>query len=108
MGELIWCGRFYGGWWQNIYKEARKKILINGAPVDEPDFSAYHINMLYALKKKPIPKEYPYQLDGYEMTPDNKKFLKRAVLISLNATGKTKEEGKIIALSRLEYEVSDR
>ena len=32
-------GRFYGGWWQNIPKEARKHLLVNGKKMVELDYS---------------------------------------------------------------------
>lgn len=32
-------GRFFGGWWQEIPKKLRKRILINGKPTIEVDYS---------------------------------------------------------------------
>jgi hypothetical protein len=42
-------GRFYGGWWQNIPKEYREHISINGEPAVELDYSSFHLRMLYHL-----------------------------------------------------------
>ena len=43
-------GRFYGGWWQNISRELRPDIRINGERTIEIDFSGTHITFLYAEK----------------------------------------------------------
>lgn len=43
-------GRFYGGWWQNIPSDLRKKIIINKDYTIEIDYSGLHIYLLYALK----------------------------------------------------------
>ena len=42
-------GRFYGGWWQNIPKEYREHISINGVPAVELDYLSFHPRMLYHL-----------------------------------------------------------
>jgi hypothetical protein len=42
-------GRFYGAEYQQLNKEERKTILINGSPVCELDYSSLHIQMLYNL-----------------------------------------------------------
>ena len=68
-------GRFYGPWYQGIPKEFRERILINGSPVCEPDFSGYHPRMLYAMKGVPLPED-PYRLDGYPETEGMRSFLK--------------------------------
>ena len=39
-------GRFYRGWWQQIDKEDRYKVYINGQPTLEVDFKAFHPNLL--------------------------------------------------------------
>jgi len=103
-GKLDKGGRFYGGWWQNIPKEARKRILIDGFQVDEPDFSAYHPRILYALKRLKYPDNDPYELEGY--STDTRTFLKRLLLIMLNTTGKTQEAARRKAIKRIEYDVS--
>jgi len=40
-------GRFYGGWWQNIPKEYRANIIIDGKPTVEFDYSTIHPTILY-------------------------------------------------------------
>lgn len=42
-------GRFYGGWWEQMKKEHRPFITINGAPTVELDYSAQHPHLLYGL-----------------------------------------------------------
>ena len=95
-------GRFYGGWWQGIPKEYRKRIVINNQPTFEPDFSAYHINILYFLENIKPPKEYPYKLDGYSDSKDNIKFLKRALLVILNTKG---DNPRSTVIRRLRHEI---
>ena len=53
-------GRFYRGWWQNIPKEFRPLICINGDFTTEMDYSAIHPSLLYALEGKEMPYEDPY------------------------------------------------
>ena len=48
-------GRFYGAWWQQIPKQYRKHITINGKPVCEYDFSAIHLRLLYAKEGAAVP-----------------------------------------------------
>lgn len=49
-------GRFYGGWWQQMNKELRSDIMINGEPVIEIDFTAMHVSLLQAkVNEKPRP-----------------------------------------------------
>jgi hypothetical protein len=40
-------GRFYGPWIQNIEKELRRTIQINGNPTEEPDYKEHHAYLLY-------------------------------------------------------------
>ena len=41
-------GRFYGGWWQNIPREYRKHLVVNGKRMVELDYSNQHPSILYA------------------------------------------------------------
>lgn len=41
-------GRFYGGWWQNIPKEYRQHLAVNGKKMVELDYSNQHPTILYA------------------------------------------------------------
>jgi hypothetical protein len=86
-------GRFYGAWYQNIYKEYRDLILINGMPTAEFDYSALHPNLLYSIKKVTPPEEDLYELDGY--SDDIRKFLKAFFLRIINANSREGAKGSI-------------
>ncbi|RXV58071.1 hypothetical protein C6W92_17180 [Roseovarius sp. A46] len=65
-------GRFYGGWWQQIGEDLRKKIHINGFPTVERDFKALHINLL-SLERGVRLEGDPYDLtDGFLEGVDRK------------------------------------
>ena len=49
-GRFDHGGRYYGPWWQNVRKELRPHILINGIPTHECDYTALHIHLLYGLE----------------------------------------------------------
>ena len=50
-GRERWdCGGRAYGWWQSLPKERRGELLINGEILIEPDFSALHPTLLYAMK----------------------------------------------------------
>ncbi|SDM28834.1 hypothetical protein SAMN05216360_101446 [Methylobacterium phyllostachyos] len=69
-------GRWYG-WWQNLPKERRAELLINGEFVIEPDFAALHPTLLYALRGHVLQHD-PYALRGYERSV-GKAVLNRAI-----------------------------
>ena len=46
--ELQTGGRFYGGWWQNIPREHRQHLAVNGRSMVELDYSNQHPSILYA------------------------------------------------------------
>ena len=46
--DLITGGRFYGGWWQNIPREFRQHLAVNGKRMVELDYSNQHPSILYA------------------------------------------------------------
>ncbi len=86
-GSFKLGGRFYGPWWQNLPKELRCHILIDGQPTCECDYRAQHIYLLYSLKGVPYDSLYqdgdPYLLEGHG--PEDRAFLKKVQLIALNA-----------------------
>ena len=41
-------GRYYGGWWQNVDRDLRRRIVISDKPTVEIDYSGLHIVLLYA------------------------------------------------------------
>jgi hypothetical protein len=60
-------GRFYGPWIQNIEKELRRTIQINGNPTEEPDYKEHHAYLLYDACERLMPAE-PFILDGWPRT----------------------------------------
>jgi hypothetical protein len=46
--DLQTGGRFYGGWWQNVPREYRPYLLVNGKRMVEYDYSNQHPSILYA------------------------------------------------------------
>jgi hypothetical protein len=72
-------GRLYGQSTQNIPKELRVTITINGSPTEEPDYPSLHPQLLYALVGRHLPGD-PYDLDGWD-----RPTVKTAFNIMLNA-----------------------
>lgn len=59
-------GRFYGGWWQQLPKAHRKRLLIDGEETVELDFKTLHPRLCYHLKGQPLPREVdPYLIPGF-------------------------------------------
>jgi hypothetical protein len=86
-------GRFYGPWYQNIPKEYRRYILIDGAHALELDYSALHPNLLYYYAGADPPKGDLYELEGY--SKDTRKFLKAMFLRMINSASKADAKGSI-------------
>lgn len=87
-GDFRHGGRFYGGWWEEIPKQYRKSIVIDSRETCEVDFCGYHISMLYAMERLPIPVDDVYSLDGI---PDEARdAIKLAVQILLNTSSEKK------------------
>ncbi|MBD8909209.1 hypothetical protein MZTS_21490, partial [Methylorubrum zatmanii] len=57
-------GRWYG-WFQNLPKERRAELLINGELCIEPDFAALHPTLLYAMRGHVLQHD-PYVLRCYD------------------------------------------
>ncbi len=60
-GSFEYGGRFYGGWWQHVRKEARRWILLDGSPTIEADYRGFNPAVLLAKAGQPIPAD-PYAL----------------------------------------------
>ena len=81
-------GRFYGGWWQNIPSNLRKKIFLNTNYTVEIDYSGLHIYLLYALKGinfadlEKEPYIYPKDNDPDDLRP----ILKTMLLAAVNSS----------------------
>lgn len=76
-------GRFYGGWWQNIPKQERERLTIDGHATDEIDFPRLHITMAYARAGMQLTG------DPYDISPWPVALVKRAVNVALNARTRT-------------------
>ena len=74
-------GRSYGPVHQNISKDLRKHIRINGEPTVELDFSSMHPRMLYHLEGIDYRDNLYEACDGTYL----KKTFKQAILIAINA-----------------------
>lgn len=57
-------GRFYNGLESNASKDLRSRILINGNPTVEKDFSCMHINMLYNKENQSLKENAYNKLSG--------------------------------------------
>lgn len=81
-------GRFYGAWWIGCPSIIRKYITINGEPTIELDYSAIHINLLYALKGVNYAS---LNTDAYELKPDDpdRDLNKLILLTAYNAPSPT-------------------
>jgi len=91
-------GRFYGGWWQNIPRELRERIIIQGKPTVEIDYSAIHIVFLYA--KKGIDYfgsggDDPYKILGYPCGKNYRDLFKVILLTVLNSASATEAKKAI-------------
>ncbi len=88
-GSFDQGGRLYGGWWQNILSDYRKKIIIGGKPTVELDYSAYVFHMLY--HQRGIQCEgYPYTLDS--ISADEKPRIKKLAQILINGSKKDRDK----------------
>lgn len=89
-GDWNLNGRFYGGWWQQIGSDLRKKIHINDVPTVEVDFRALHVNILSLEHGVELGAD-PYDLDEDIFEGVDRRaqrgYLKTLVLTAINADG---------------------
>ena len=76
-------GRFYGPFWQNIPRESRPRLTINGKRTREVDFTGQHFVMMHAEVNSICPED-PYFLRGFD-TPEGRKKIKLIANIMVNA-----------------------
>ncbi|MFC1909640.1 hypothetical protein ACFLXD_07375, partial [Chloroflexota bacterium] len=87
------CGRWYqkGGLsYQQLSKEERAQILLNGSEVIELDYSAKHPHLLYTWEGQQCPSDFYERIArelGLEYNDDTKFVVKRVALSSINASG---------------------
>jgi hypothetical protein len=88
-GTMNAGGRFYRSFWQELPKALRSKLLIDGGPVAEHDYSACHLRLAhFAIGLADDHSGLAgggdkYTLDGFG--PEWRSQIKRAVQILLNA-----------------------
>ncbi len=83
-GSFRSAGRFYNGLESNASKDLRSRILINGNPTVEKDYSCLHINMLYNKNKLPLKGDAYNKVSKGD--PELRKLYKLIALLSLNST----------------------
>lgn len=78
-------GRFYGGWWQNVPKEYRTFITIDGKHTIEIDYSGMHPALMYAGAGAVL------EGDAYEVGAERvpREIVKRAFNKLVNTSGRT-------------------
>lgn len=102
-------GRFYGGWWQLVKKEARQDIRINGQRTVEFDYSGLHPAILFAERGLTIPAD-PYEAVPCPTGPSGawRDAVKETFNAMLNAEGQTLAPGDFdlgrYGLSRKEFQ----
>jgi hypothetical protein len=67
-------GRFYGGFWQNMPKVDRLKLMLEDSPVVELDYRAIHPTIAYAFQGIEITED-PYLIDGCKRDDVKQAFL---------------------------------
>jgi len=107
-GDLSKGGRFYGGWWQGVRSELRRRILINGSLTVELDFDSLALHMLYAREGLMPPQGDGYDLSfGYANKLDPRRsIVKRFVIATINDQeghyGVSKAEQQILGVDNIE------
>lgn len=95
-GDWKQGGRIYGAWWHGCPKELRKYILIDGEPVVELDFSAIHVQLLYAHLGENFLDEGSdaYTIEGH----DFRSAMKVVMMSAINAQPKDGVDGETRAI----------
>lgn len=83
-------GRCYGGWWQQLPKHERAKLILDGAASFEHDISACHLRIAYAYAGVSLPQTDPYRLEGLPSILGAshdvaRNAAKRAIMVLINA-----------------------
>ena len=82
-GNFSEGGRFYSGY-QNLKKERRKELKLNGFQTCEIDYKALHPTMLYHLEKLDCQNDPYFKVEGFD-----RKEIKILMQILLNAKSKS-------------------
>jgi hypothetical protein len=79
---LLTGGRFYGGCWQNIPKEYRTYLNVNGKRMVELDYSNLHPTILYAMEGLTPP------IDSYRIKVPNARYSSTATASQMRSSVK--------------------
>ena len=97
---LDYGGRFYGSF-QQLSKQQRSKILIDGFSTVEPDYSGYHINLLYTWQDEQLDLEE----DAYAIKGFSRDLVKAVMLPLLNCEKLSNLAGQITKSSKPEMKL---
>jgi hypothetical protein len=86
-------GRFYGGWWEEIFSDYRSLITINSKKTVQFDYSGMHFAIMYANQGMDIPMEDPYVLKEYG--EQLRKDVKTAFHIIVNCANRKEAAGAV-------------
>jgi hypothetical protein len=76
-------GRYYGGYWQQISKEDRTHLRLNGKRTIEVDYSGIHIMLLYCRKNINYSGADPYTIHIPEINnPSLSRWIAKQVLLT--------------------------
>jgi len=90
-------GRFYDGWWQEMPKDFRPCLSIDGEPCSELDYRGQHLLLLYALNED----EFPWlRSDSDPYGEENRDLMKQVFLICVN------EESRETAIQAIRQEIN--
>ncbi|WP_246687880.1 MULTISPECIES: helix-turn-helix transcriptional regulator [unclassified Methylobacterium] len=89
-GSFTLGGRAFG-WWQNLPRPWRQRLMIDDEPVAEPDFAQLHPSLLYAMQGRRL------EGDAYETGVFSREHGKLAFNVALNTRTL---QGTIAALAK--------
>ena len=97
-------GRFYRGWWQNVTREYRKHITLDGKKTAEYDFSQLNPHMIYFAYNKEMGSDDAYDrvLDG-----EHRDIVKQAFNAMIQAESPLNQKPRDINLDGLEMDWRD-
>ncbi|MDC1382390.1 hypothetical protein N8500_02785 [Candidatus Puniceispirillum sp.] len=94
-------GRFYRGWWENVPREYRKYITIDGKRTNEYDYSQLNPHMVYILRSKELGSEDAY---GRVFDGEHRDLVKEAFNAMIQAKTPLLKEPKDIDLSEVDFD----
>lgn len=94
-GSFKYGGRWYGPAWQNMPRELRQRLTIDGSATCELDFRSCHPRLLCASAGLRFPFDDP-EFDFYRLPPFDRGEVKSAVKVLLNAGSPRSARGALI------------